>query len=238
MLIKLLKQDILAYLRKLWPFALAIIAVAALTFLVIKFDTNTIEATLTVTVIGFYFMVSVAYFIALYAVGFLIYCRSLKEKQFLTVSSVYFIGTKMIVTMIYAVLGILLIFAGATLFAFNWVISVLQSFFGVDWQYLIQLIAFLAIIIPLIYLALLLIKTAYFCGKHSASKILIAIFVVSLSFILTMLAVLEPMLLIHSETTNMQDLWLTMCFLLSLCFILDVGCFLLTTKMLNKIQMH
>lgn len=233
MFIKFLIQDIISYFQRLWPFALAVIAVAVLAFLGIKFDTNTVEATFTVTVIGFYIMASVAYFITLYAVSFCIYSRSLKEKQFVDTSSVYFISAKVIATTIYALLGFILIFAGAALFAFDWIINIVQSFFGADWIYLIQLVAFLAIIIPLIHLALALIKTTYFCGKHGASKALIVIFIVILSFILTMLAVLEPMLLIHSETTNMQDLWLTMCFLLSVCLIFDIFSFWMTAKMLN-----
>ena len=50
---KILARELKQYIRRLWPFLLGYIVMSVLTCLVVIFDSNPIEATGTVTAIGF-----------------------------------------------------------------------------------------------------------------------------------------------------------------------------------------
>ncbi|MCH5164680.1 MAG: hypothetical protein J1F36_06670 [Clostridiales bacterium] len=232
MLLKQLKKELIAYLRRVWPFALAIFAACALLLLAIKFDKNPYEATGLGMAIILFALTSGASVIGVYVMGFLIYYFGNKIEDNITPRC--YIGAKVLATAIMVLAALLLIVFAVFLISRDRTIQFVKSLIS-DWPYLIELIVFLIICIPFVFLLLMLMLTASE-SRHDTLHSFTIVFFILCNIIFIVTIVFEGVLLFHGEVTNLKGLWITICSLLAFFAFTDVGSFILICKLLKENQ--
>ena len=228
---KFLVQDLKKYFHRLWPFAVALIIVTAIATIIMELDGNSVERNGSALGIGLFVIAAVAFFVAGIFVVLWVYFKSLQEK----VSSIKgLVGAKFLAAMITVFAGVLLILACVSPFAWQWLGEQFSALLDSNGIYLIELIAFLVITIPYIYLFPVVIMTVFACSRRLLYKGLAVAFGAICGIALILLLVWEIPLLIHSPSSNMIALWISVGVLLVFCLASDIASYILICRLRKK----
>ena len=210
---KILARELKQYIRRLWPFLLGYIVMSVLTCLVVIFDSNPIEATGTVTAIGFFIIAAVVFVISGLVHAYKAFYDSIKsintEEQPPLKS---FLWARIVAFYIYVVVALLLLLAGVSSFAWQYVWQMFLAIVA-EWYYLPEFLLYMVIIPPTMYIIPIACIVALRNGKHKKRSLAVGI----IAYMMGMFTVvLEVVLLIHSPDTDMSFVWgmLALCFAL------------------------
>ena len=229
MFFNILKREFILYLRKLWPFAVAVVSTAALAAVVIAFDKNPVEMTGTVTFIGLYVIASITLLVASFAAGYSSLFCSLGEGE----TTTNLLWTKLLSAVLWTLAVLFFVFTGTFVFAWKWALQVIAAVFE-DWLYPVEFIIFLAIMMPFILLFPAAGKTVNARTKRRFYRVLTVAGEVFFGLLTFVMLVWEVQLLIHSPSTDMRLLWIIMCSLLAFCACVNVACSLLIAHLLKE----
>ena len=229
MFFNILKREFILYLRKLWPFAVAVVSTAALAAVVIAFDKNPVEMTGTVTFIGLYVIASITLLVASFAAGYSSLFCSLGEGE----TTTNLLWTKLLSAVLWTLAVLFFVFTGTFVFAWKWALQVIATVFE-DWLYPVELIIFLAIMMPFIFLFPAAGKTVNARTKRRFYRGLTVAGEVFFGLLTFAMIVWEVPLLMHSPSTDMRLLWIIMCSLLAFCACVNVACSLLIAYLLKE----
>ena len=225
---KALLKELGIYARRLWPFILAIILSAFIAFLVVKYDNNPYELNGTIAGMAVFVISSIASLIAIFVFGIKQYSRVSQKRQ-LTLSN--FIAKILASSLIY--IFDLLLISGSVFFIWKLNIKNIIGSVFTEWYYIIEFIAYLFIVIPLIYLVPISLKNMKkYRGNKTLKTLFFILLILCLIFLLPLIEC-EVLLLAHLPNTDMSLLWITMCCLLSFSTLVDTLCIIFNCKIIT-----
>ena len=226
---KNLMRELMQYIRRLLPYALALVIVNIFACLIILFDQNPIEATGTVTAIAFFVIAALVFVVRGLVHAYTSFHKSLTDETDSPTSVASFLWVQILAFVIFILCATLFIFGGVSAFAWK---SVGQTFsaFATEWPYFLEFLLYLLIITVTIYIIPITWCTAFRFGKHKALSLIIGIFTLFLCF---GTIVIEILLLIHSPSTDMTSAWAAILTLLAIFIIADIVMFTLTYRTLK-----
>ena len=229
---KTLARELIQYIRRLWPYGIALGVMSAVACIVVQTDRNPVEATGTITAIGFFVIAALAFVVRGLVHTYISFYKSLStDKIDSSASLVSFLWVQILAYVIFILLTALFILGGVSAFAWK---SVGQMFsaFATDWPYFLEFLLYLIIITATIYIIPITWFTAFRLGKQKTLSLIIGIVTLFLCF---GTIVIEILLLIHSPSTDMPLAWATILTLFAVFIIVDIVMFLLTYRTLKII---
>lgn len=226
---KNLKRELIQYMRCLWPFAVAVVAMSAFACIIVLTDRNPVEATGTIAGIAFFVMAALAFIVRGLIHAFISFYKNISsEKEQNELSLIHILWAPILAFMIFIVFSALLLFAGVSTFAWKGV-GQMFSAFGTEWPYFLEFLFYLIITALTVYIIPTTWITVSRFRKQKRWLFVLSIIVGCFTFFLCFsLIVVEILLLIHSPSTDMQSVWATTITLLSVFTLVDI-CMLLMT---------
>lgn len=229
-----LKRELIRYIRCLWPFAIAVVAMSAFACIIVLTDRNPVEATGTIAGIAFFIMAALTFIVRGLIHAFISFYKNISsEKEQNELSLIRILLAPILAFMIFIIFSALLLFAGVSTFAWKDVVQMLSAF-GTEWPYFLEFLFYLIITSLTVYI----IPTTWITvSRFSKQKkwfrvlsMIVGCITLSLCF---PLIVVEILLLIHSPSTDMQSVWATTITLLSVFTLVDIWMLLMTCHTLK-----
>ena len=226
---KQLLNGLAQYIRRLWPYILALMAMSVFARLIVTFDKNPIEATGTMTAIGLLVMTALVFVAAVLIHAYKSFLNNLAMTDAEKLRPKRFIWTHAATFMINLIVTMLLLVAGAAILVWNnsWE---LFSAFDTDWYYYVEFLFYIVILAFTIYI----VPIAYIVATRFNRRKTLAMIVGVFTFILCIGSISsEAALLIHSPDTDMLFAWEFTAMLFVIFIVVDVCMYVMTYRTLK-----
>lgn len=212
-------REFLQYLRKLWPYALALAVMGAFTRVIIMLDNNPIEATGTASAIGLFVMTALLCAIRGFAHACSSFSKNLSLEKSENVHNLkQFLWAQIIAFMIYVIFAALIFLACVSIITWDYT-GRLLSVFDTDWYYYIELSFYIVVVTATIYIiSITRIVTSRFRKRKKLS-----LFIGIITFFMCFISITtESLLLANSPSTDILSVWLTTMIILAVFILVDV----------------
>lgn len=236
---KIVKRELIRYVRSLWPFAIAVVATSVLACVIVLTDKNPVEATGTITGIAFFAIAALVFLMRGLVHAYTSFHKNLSTVQDETATPLQVFCAQIAAFMIYIVFSALFLFGGVSAFAWESV-GKMFSAFDTEWIYFLEFVLYLIITTLTIYLIPTAWITVLRFSKQKNWRIVLSMIVGGITLYLCVgNIIVEVLLLNHSASTDMPLVWGTTVTLLAIFVLVDVGMFLTTyrtlkTSLINK----
>ena len=226
---KNLRQELKQYLRHLWPYAIAVVAMSAFACIIVLTDRNPVEATGTMAGIAFFVMAALAFVVRGLTHAFISFYKNISAETVQNESSLtHLLWVPIVAFMIFIVFSSLLLFAGISTFAWK-AVGQMFSVFATDWPYFLEFLFFLMIMACTLFIIPTTCVTVFCLSKQKIwPRVLSLIVGIIISQLSAGLLVFEIQFLIHDTSTDLQGLCATTITLLAIFTLVDIGMLLLT----------
>ena len=229
---KQLLHELKQYLRRLWPYAIAVVVMSALARVIVVFDRNEVEATGLVAGIGLSIMVALGFLVRGFLHAYTSFSKNLTartEKAEDGQSVEKWLLVQFLAFMIFIAVTALLFLVCVSVFAWNMVGQMFLSL-KTEWPYFLEFLPFAAITSVTVYLMPIAHVVASRFGKHKKLSLSVAVIVLFLCF---PAIVFEVQLLMHEPSTDMVGVWASVITLLVIFVAADIWTYLLTRRTLK-----
>lgn len=231
---KNLKRELKQYLRRLWPYAIAVVVSSILSYILIVNDHNPYEAWGLLMGTFLFVEATLAFVVRGLIHAFITFNKSVsaeKVKSELPLTNLLL--APILAFMIFIIMAALLILAGVSIFAWEDV-GQMFSAFGTEWPYFLEFLFYLIITALTVYIIPTTWITVFRFNKQKKWPRALSMIIGCVTFFLCFsLIIVEILLLIHSPSTDMQSAWATTITLLSVFTLVDIGMLLLTCHTLK-----
>ncbi len=229
---KQLLYELKQYMRRLWPYAIAVVVMSALACVIMVFDRNEVEATGPMVAIGFFIIVAFAFLVRGVTIAYISFSKSLAlklEKAGDLQSVNQWLWAKICAFLIFIFATALLLLSCVCAFAWK---SVGQMFLSLrtEWPYFIEFLLYTLIVSVTLYIIPIACIVASRFDKHKNIAVSVGIIIL---FVSTVTLVFEIQLLMHEPSTNMTGVWASVITSLVISIIVDIVMYLLTYRTLK-----
>lgn len=232
---KNLKRELMQYIRCLWPFTIAVVVCSILSYILIVNDHNPYEAW-GVVMGGFLFGSAALTFLVrgiFHAfIAFSNHLSALKTENELSLTQL--LCVQILAFAIFILFTTLLVIGGVSVFAWNSMVQMFYSF-ATDWPYFLEFLLYLIIAAITLFIIPAAMTTVFRQSKQKKwPRVLTLIICIVFSLIHFALLVFEIQLMIHSPSTNMLGLWISILTMLLVTIIVDICMYLLMYRTLQN----
>ena len=231
---KNLLNELIHYLRRVWPSIVTVAVASVLAYIFVLTDKNQFEAWGLAMGGALLVIATVQFVLGNYVYTFISCIKKLSAKNLKSGQCLkHEFLVKYAAYLIYTSLMGLILFAGWALFIPSSVVWTFSTF-GTDWPYLIEFIVYYFILISAFYLIPVAWITLFRSGAEKRVRVRSLIAgIIALNLCLASIE-LEVFLLIHSPTTDMVFLWITTVAVVAICAFVAIRAFILTYRTLKK----
>lgn len=226
---KNLMRELKQYIRRLWPYAIVLIVMSVFAYLIILWDKNPVEMNASISAIAFFSVAALTFVVRGFIQAYVSFYNSLKPTETEQPNYKKFIAGHILAFIIFVIFTALFILACISIFAWEQVGKMFWAL-NSDWIYCIEFCIWLIIVLVTVYFILISWIVSFRYCKHK--KLILSVGIVTLlTFELSI--VLEILLLIHSSSTDMPSVWVTLITLLAMYVLVDITMYLLMCRTLK-----
>ncbi|MDE7095438.1 MAG: hypothetical protein K2O23_03020 [Anaeroplasmataceae bacterium] len=229
MLGKNLLRELKQYVRRLWPYLIALVVMSVFTCLIFLLDKNPFECNASITALAFFVITALTFVVSVFIHAYVSFSKSLEPTETEQPNFKQFLWTHILAFMLFVIFTALLMLACVSVFAWEQVGKMFLAL-NTDWIYFIEFCIWLIIVTVTVYVIPVMWIVAFRYGKNKKLSLSIGI-ITLLTFIFPI--VLEILLLIHSSSTDMPSVWATLITLLTIYALVDIAMYLLMRRTLK-----
>ena len=229
MLGKNLMQQLKQYVRRLWPYVIALVVMSVFTCLIFLSDKNPIETNGPITAVGFFVITALTFVIRGFIHAYVSFYKSLQLTKTEQSNFKQFLWAHILAFMFFVIFTALLMLACVSIFAWEQIGKMFLAL-NTDWIYFVEFCIWLIIVTITIYIIPVMWIVAFRYGKNKKFSLSVGI-ITLLTFILPI--ALEILLLIHSSSTDMPSVWATLITMLTIYILVDIIMYLLMQRTLK-----
>lgn len=228
MFAKELRQNLALYLRRQWPYALALVLASVFGYILVLVDNNPIESWGIVLAIPLFAMASLAYIVQIFVSSVKTFRKRFLPNDNSVGQAVHtLLWSQILAFMIAIYVSAVVFFACVSISAWK-IIGETFASFADNWTYIFEFLLYITIVSLTTYIMLISDITVFrFNGKRRLS---LALSIVSLVLCCGLSVTVEVLLLIHSPSTDMPKVWATVIVLLVVFVLADIIAYAMTWR--------
>lgn len=227
---KNLMRELKQYIRRLWTHAIVLVVISIFTCLIFLLDKNPIEINGPIAAVAFFVIAALAFVVRGFIHAYVSFSRSLETAETEQSNLKQFLWAHILAFIFFVIFTALLMLACISVFAWKQVGKMFLSL-NTDWIYFVEFCIWLIIVTITIYIIPVIWIVAFRYGKNKKLSLSVGI-ITLLTFILPI--VLEILLLIHSSSTDIPSVWVTLITILTIYALVDIAMYLLMRRTLEK----
>ena len=232
---KNLAYNLKQYVRRLWPYAIALVVTSVFACWIILLEQNAdVDPTVaelngSISAIAFFAIAALAFVIRGFIHAYVSFYKSLKSEETEQQDFKQFLWTHILAFLIFVIFTALLMLACVTVFAWEQVGKMFLAL-NTDWIYFVEFCIWLIIVTATVYFIPVAWIVAFRYRKFK--KLTLSVGIITLTMFMLPI-ILEIMLLIHSPSTDMPSVWATLITILAIYALVDIAMYLLTRRTLK-----
>ena len=228
-------RELKQYIRRLWPYAIVLIVMSVFAYLIILWDKNSVEMNASISAIAFFSVAALTFVARGFIQAYISFYNSLRQIKIEQSNYKKFVAGHILAFIIFVIFTALFILACILVIAWKQVGKMFLAL-NSDWIYCVEFCIWLIIVMVTIYFILISWIVSFRYCKYK--KLMLSVGIVILLTI-ELPIVLEILLLIHSSSTDMPSVWVTLITLLAMYVLVDITmyflmCHTLKTAISNK----